>query len=105
MTFTLWVQSLLSHITVIVLCFSQQPVKPQYYYGPNFGYIVTFKPEGKNDWERVVVADPQAKRYVHKDSNMAPMTEFHVKIKAFNSEGEGPYSRTAIIYSAQDGEY
>ncbi|XP_047452127.1 contactin-1a isoform X2 [Mugil cephalus] len=78
------------------------PVQPQYYYGPNFGYILAFKPKGKNDWERVVVADPQAERYVHKDPNIAPMTEFQVKIKPFNSEGEGPYSRPAIIYSAQD---
>uniref|UniRef100_A0AAQ5ZJH3 Contactin 1 n=1 Tax=Amphiprion ocellaris TaxID=80972 RepID=A0AAQ5ZJH3_AMPOC len=78
------------------------PVEPQYYYGPNFGYIVAFKPREENQWKRVAVADPQAKRYVHKDSNIRPLTEFQVKVKAFNGKGEGPYSLTAVIYSAQD---
>ncbi|KAM7002150.1 contactin-1a isoform 1-T4 [Tautogolabrus adspersus] len=78
------------------------PVQPQYYYGPNFGYIVAFKPQGGNEWMKVTVADPQAKRYVHKDSNIPPSTEYQVKVKAFNSKGEGPFSLTAVIYSAQD---
>ncbi|CAJ1056293.1 contactin-1a-like isoform X3 [Xyrichtys novacula] len=78
------------------------PVQPQYYYGPNFGYIVAFKPQGGNEWMKVTVADPQAKHYVHKDPNIPPSTEYQVKVKAFNSEGEGPFSLTAAIYSAQD---
>uniref|UniRef100_A0AAQ5YCE9 Contactin 1 n=1 Tax=Amphiprion ocellaris TaxID=80972 RepID=A0AAQ5YCE9_AMPOC len=77
------------------------PVEPQYYYGPNFGYIVAFKPREENQWKRVAVADPQAKRYVHKDSNIRPLTEFQVKVKAFNGKGEGPYSLTAVIYSVK----
>uniref|UniRef100_A0A7N6BN63 Contactin 1 n=1 Tax=Anabas testudineus TaxID=64144 RepID=A0A7N6BN63_ANATE len=81
------------------------PVQPQYYYGSNFGYIVAFKPQGDDQWMKVTVADPQANRYVHKDSSIPPSTEFQVKVKAFNSEGEGPYSLTAIIYSAQDGKH
>ena len=85
------------------LCF--QPVQPEYYYGPNFGYIIAFKPHKENEWKRVAVAEPQAKRYVHKDPNMPPLTEFEVKVKAYNSQGEGPYSRSATIYSAQDGEH
>ncbi|XP_056243043.1 contactin-1a-like [Seriola aureovittata] len=78
------------------------PVQPQYYYGPNFGYIVAFKPQDEYQWRRVIVADPQANRYVHKESSIPPSTEFQVKVKTFNSKGEGPYSLTAIIYSAQD---
>uniref|UniRef100_UPI0037E7536E contactin-1a-like n=1 Tax=Semicossyphus pulcher TaxID=241346 RepID=UPI0037E7536E len=78
------------------------PVQPQYYYGPNFGYIVAFKPQGSYEWMKVTVAEPQAKRYVHKDSNIPPSTEYQVKVKAFNSKGEGPFSLTAAIYSAQD---
>lgn len=80
-------------------------MQPQYYYGPNFGYIVAFKPQDEFEWRKVTVADPQAKRYVHKDSSIPPSTEFQVKVKAFNSIGEGPFSLTAVIYSAQDGEY
>ncbi|KAM4573818.1 contactin-1a isoform 1-T3 [Odontesthes bonariensis] len=78
------------------------PVQPEYYYGPNFGYIIAFKPNKENEWKRVAVAEPQAKRYVHKDPNMPPLTEFEVKVKAYNSQGEGPYSRSATIYSAHD---
>ncbi|XP_059191036.1 contactin-1a-like [Centropristis striata] len=78
------------------------PVQPQYYYGRNFGYIVAFKRSDGFEWMKVTVADPQAKRYVHKDSSIPPSTEFQVKVKAFNSIGEGPYSLTAFIYSAHD---
>uniref|UniRef100_A0A673B531 Contactin-1a-like n=1 Tax=Sphaeramia orbicularis TaxID=375764 RepID=A0A673B531_9TELE len=79
-----------------------KPVEPQYYYGPNFGYIVAFKQHSRNDWRYVTVADADAKRYVHKDSSIPPTTEFQVKVKAFNSKGEGPYSTTATVLSAQD---
>ncbi|XP_037539657.1 contactin-1a [Nematolebias whitei] len=81
------------------------PVQPQYYYGTNFGYIVAFKPREEFEWKRVAVADPGAKHYVHKDPTIPPLTEFEVKVKAYNSQGEGPYSLTAIIYSAQDAPY
>uniref|UniRef100_A0A674CFT7 Contactin 1 n=1 Tax=Salmo trutta TaxID=8032 RepID=A0A674CFT7_SALTR len=79
-----------------------QPVQPQYYYGRNFGYIVAFKPRDGYEWRKVTVADPEAKHYVHKDSSILASTEFEVKVKAFNSKGEGPYSLMAVIYSAQD---
>ncbi|XP_036375794.1 contactin-1a-like [Megalops cyprinoides] len=78
------------------------PVQPQYYYGRNFGYIVAFKPHDYTDWRKVTVADPEARRYVHKDTTIPPATEFQVKVKAYNSQGEGPYSLTAVIYSSQD---
>lgn len=80
-------------------------MQPQYYSGPDFGYIVAFKPQDESQWMRVTVADPQAKRYVHKDSSIPPMTQYHVKVKAFNRKGEGPFSLTATIYSAQDGKH
>lgn len=86
-------------------CFCHQPVQPQYYYGPNFGYIVAFKPHDGAEWMRVTLADPQAKHYVHKDAAIPASTEFQVKVKAFNSRGEGPFSLTARIYSAQDGKH
>lgn len=53
----------------------------------------------------MTVADPRANRYIHKDPSIPPATKFYVKVQAFNSVGEGPYSLTAVIYSAQDGEY
>ncbi|KAJ8416362.1 hypothetical protein AAFF_G00356500 [Aldrovandia affinis] len=78
------------------------PVQPQYYYGQNFGYIVAFKPQNYSEWRKVMVADAKARQYVHKDSAIPSATEFQVKVKAFNNKGEGPYSITAVIYSAQD---
>ncbi len=66
---------------------------------------MAFKPSDDSEWMKVTVADPQAKRYVHKDSSIPPSTEFQVKVKAFNSKGEGPFSQKAIIYSAQDGKH
>lgn len=85
--------------------FCPQPVHPQYYYGSNFGYIIAFKPQNGSEWLKVTVADPRASRYIHKDPSIPPATKFFVKVQAFNSVGEGPYSLTAVIYSAQDGEY
>ena len=78
-------------------------MQPEYFYGKNFGYIVAFKPLDGSEWRKVTVADPQARRYVHKDSSTPPFTEFEVKVKAFNDQGGGPYSLTAIVNSAQDG--
>ncbi|KAJ8373251.1 hypothetical protein AAFF_G00266980 [Aldrovandia affinis] len=78
------------------------PVPPQYYYGRKFGYVVAFKPHDYTDWRRETVADPEARRFVYKDSSILPATEFQVKVKAYNSQGEGPYSLTAVIYSSQD---
>ncbi|RVE71610.1 hypothetical protein OJAV_G00053470 [Oryzias javanicus] len=78
------------------------PVQPKYHYGPDFGYILAFKPQDQKEWKRLKVTDSQSKRYVHKDSSMPSMTPFDVKIKAFNSKGEGPFSIKAVVYSGQD---
>ncbi|KAJ8269782.1 hypothetical protein COCON_G00123890 [Conger conger] len=78
------------------------PVQPQYYYGQNFGYIVAFRLHDNQEWRKVMVADGKARHYVHKDPSIPSYTKFHVKVKAYNSIGEGPYSRTAVIHSARD---
>lgn len=79
-------------------------MQPRHYYGPNFGYIVAFRPFDNKEWRKVTVADPLARSYIHKDLALPPLTKFQVKVKAFNIEGEGPFSLTSVIYSAQDGE-
>lgn len=81
-----------------------QPVPREYYFGRNFGYIVALKSPDWLEWKWVTVADPEARRYVFKGGSVAQATEFQVKVKAYNSQGEGPYSLSAIIYSALDGE-
>lgn len=78
------------------------PVQSQYHYGSNFGYIIAFRPHDKRDWLKVTVSDPHAHKYVHKDTDIPPSTKFEVKMKAFNSQGEGPFSISSFIYSAQD---
>ena len=77
-------------------------MKRQYYYGENFGYIIAFKPRNGTEWRKVIVADSQERHYTLKDAAIPAYTEFDVKVKAFNRKGEGPYSRPASVYSAQD---
>lgn len=91
-------------LNAVLPCLCPQPVQPQHYYGPNFGYIVAFRPFDNKEWRKVMVAEPLARSYIHKDLALPPLTKFQVKVKAFNSKGEGPFSLTAVIYSAQDGE-
>ncbi|KAI4576700.1 hypothetical protein MJT46_002535 [Ovis ammon polii x Ovis aries] len=78
------------------------PLSREYHYGNNFGYIVAFKPFDGEEWKKVTVTNPDTGRYVHKDETMRPSTAFQVKVKAFNNKGDGPYSLTAVIHSAQD---
>lgn len=84
------------------LTITWMPLSREYHYGNNFGYIVAFKPFGEKEWRRVTVTNPEIGRYVHKDESMPPSTQYQVKVKAFNSKGDGPFSLTAVIYSAQD---
>ncbi|XP_013911744.1 PREDICTED: contactin-1-like [Thamnophis sirtalis] len=78
------------------------PLPKQYHFGNNFGYVVAFKSFDQNDWKSVIVPQPEIGRYVHKDESMLPSSKYQVKVKAFNNKGEGPFSLTAIIYSAED---
>ncbi|XP_067907088.1 contactin-1-like [Heterodontus francisci] len=78
------------------------PLPREYHYGSSFGYIVAFKPSTEKEWRKVTVPNPEGDRYVHKDDSLSPRTPFEVKVKAFNSKGNGPFSLSAIIYSAED---
>lgn len=76
----------------------------EYHYGYGFGYIVAFKPFPEREWRKVTVTNPESGRYVHKDDTITPATQFQVKVQAFNRLGEGPFSSTAVIYSADEGK-
>ncbi|XP_061495933.1 contactin-1 isoform X2 [Rhineura floridana] len=78
------------------------PLPREYHFGNNFGYVVAFKSFDQNDWKRVTVPQPEVGRYVHKDDSMSPASQYQVKVRAFNNKGEGPFSLTAIIFSADD---
>ncbi|KAJ8264767.1 hypothetical protein GJAV_G00154890 [Gymnothorax javanicus] len=79
-----------------------RPVPREFYYGCKFGYVVAFKSHEWLDWKRVTVADTEARRYVYRDDSISRSTEFQVKVKAYNSQGEGPYSQTTVLYTAID---
>uniref|UniRef100_A0A8B9L3H4 Contactin 1b n=1 Tax=Astyanax mexicanus TaxID=7994 RepID=A0A8B9L3H4_ASTMX len=87
------------------LCYPlfSQPVKPQYFFGKKFGYVVFFKPHEDKEWKWSTVADPESRRYVYKD-NIIPNTEIQVKVKSYNIKGEGPYSLTKVVFSSERGE-
>ncbi|KAJ7329753.1 hypothetical protein JRQ81_015927 [Phrynocephalus forsythii] len=78
------------------------PLPREYHFGNNFGYVVSFKSFDQKDWKRVTVPHADASRYVHKDEAMPPSSKYQVRVGAFNNKGEGPFSLTAIIFSAQD---
>ncbi|XP_068132653.1 contactin-1 [Hyperolius riggenbachi] len=78
------------------------PLAREYHYGDGFGYVVAFKPFNEREWRKVTVTNPESGRYIHKDDTITPATQFQVKVKAFNRYGDGPYSSTAVIYSADE---
>uniref|UniRef100_A0AAY5K0V1 Contactin 1b n=1 Tax=Esox lucius TaxID=8010 RepID=A0AAY5K0V1_ESOLU len=84
------------------------PVKPQFFYGKKFGYVVAFKPHDGSDWWYETISDPETRRYVHRDSSFGvtsddfQVREFQVKVKTFNIKGDGPYSLTTTVYYPRD---
>nr|AAI70294.1 Contactin/F3/F11 [Xenopus laevis] len=84
------------------LTITWQPLSREYHYGDGFGYGVAFKPFNGREWRKVIVTNPESGHYVHKDDTITPATQFQVKVKAFNKIGEGPYSSTVVVYSAED---
>ncbi|XP_067863881.1 contactin-2 [Heptranchias perlo] len=78
------------------------PVPREYHNGEGFGYIVTFRKEGTKEWKNAKVLGSESSRYVYQNETIAPYSRFEVRVMAFNSKGQGPYSQTAIIYSAEE---
>ncbi|KAM4676290.1 contactin-1 [Discoglossus pictus] len=78
------------------------PLSREYHYGENFGYEVAFKPHNVNEWRKVTVPNPESGRYVHQEDIISPLTQYQVKVRAYNDLGRGPYSTTVNIYSAEE---
>uniref|UniRef100_A0A672K088 Contactin-1-like n=1 Tax=Sinocyclocheilus grahami TaxID=75366 RepID=A0A672K088_SINGR len=74
------------------------PVKPQFFFGKKFGYVVAFKQHEDYEWKWATVEDPETRRYVYKES-MTPDTEIQVKVNTYNNKGEGPSSLISVVYS------
>ncbi|XP_067913839.1 contactin-2 [Heterodontus francisci] len=78
------------------------PVPREYQNGEGFGYIITFRREGTKDWKNAKVLGAESSRYVYRNETIASYSRFEVRVKAFNNKGQGPYSQTAIVYSAEE---
>ncbi|XP_078273084.1 contactin-1-like isoform X2 [Rhinoraja longicauda] len=78
------------------------PLAREYHFGSRLGYVVAFKRSGEREWTKVTVPNPEGNRYVLKDDSMLPHTQLEVKVKAFNNKGNGPFSLSAFIYSAEN---
>ncbi|KAK7916148.1 hypothetical protein WMY93_011909 [Mugilogobius chulae] len=69
-----------------------EPVPEEQQSGEEFGYIVAFRPVESRTWIQAVVASPDASRYVYRNDSLG----------VFNSQGEGPFSRTITVLSAEE---
>ncbi|VTJ78476.1 Hypothetical predicted protein [Marmota monax] len=70
--------------------------------GRGFGYVVAFRPHGKMIWMLTVLASADASRYVFRNESVHPFSPFEVKVGVFNNKGEGPFSPTTLVYSAEE---
>uniref|UniRef100_A0A674NLR2 Contactin-4-like n=1 Tax=Takifugu rubripes TaxID=31033 RepID=A0A674NLR2_TAKRU len=84
------------------LVITWEPVSEEHQGGEDFGYVMAFRPVGSSTWIQTVVASPEASRYIYKDDNIAPLTQFEVKVGVYNSNGEGQFSHVVRVFSAEE---
>ncbi|KAM9759171.1 contactin-2 isoform 1-T4 [Menidia menidia] len=78
------------------------PMAREYQNGDGFGYILAFRQKGTSSWSEVRVPHVESSRYVYYNETLTPYSPFEVKIKAYNRRGEGPFSQTALVHSAEE---
>uniref|UniRef100_A0A4W3JB79 Contactin-2 n=1 Tax=Callorhinchus milii TaxID=7868 RepID=A0A4W3JB79_CALMI len=78
------------------------PVQREYQNGPGFGYVISLRRQGTEQWVTARVAGAESTQYVYRNDTIGPYTPFEVKVKPFNSEGQGPFSQVAIVHSAEE---
>lgn len=98
--FCIWVKLLWFLKTTSLL---SQTVPEELQNGRGFGYVVAFRPYGKMIWMLTVLASADASRYVFRNESVHPFSPFEVKVGVFNNKGEGPFSPTTVVYSAEEG--
>ncbi|KAM6977752.1 contactin-3-like [Aplochiton taeniatus] len=79
-----------------------EPVPEELQNGESFGYIIAFRAFGEVIWTHVATSAPGASRYVYRNDSIAPFSPFHVKVGAYNSKGQGPFSPVVTIFSAEE---
>uniref|UniRef100_A0A1A8PDR6 Contactin 2 n=4 Tax=Nothobranchius rachovii TaxID=451742 RepID=A0A1A8PDR6_9TELE len=78
------------------------PMAREYQNGDGFGYILAFRKKGMSLWSEMGIPYVEASRHVYYNESLMPYTPFEVKIKAFNRRGEGPFSQTVVVHSAEE---
>lgn len=82
-----------------------QPMAREYQNGDGFGYVLAFKRSEASSWTTLRIPRVESSRYVFYNASLSPYSPFDVKIKAYNRRGEGPFSQTAVVHSAEEGEW
>uniref|UniRef100_A0A8C2J5B1 Contactin 3a, tandem duplicate 2 n=1 Tax=Cyprinus carpio TaxID=7962 RepID=A0A8C2J5B1_CYPCA len=86
------------------LVITWEPVPEDLQNGDGFGYIIAFRPLGEVNWTHAVTSIPSQSRYVYRNESIPPFSPFSVKVGAYNTKGQGPFSPVAIVFSAENGE-
>uniref|UniRef100_A0A8C1M0X8 Contactin 3a, tandem duplicate 2 n=1 Tax=Cyprinus carpio TaxID=7962 RepID=A0A8C1M0X8_CYPCA len=86
------------------LVITWEPVPEDLQNGDGFGYIIAFRPLGEVNWTHAVTSIPSQSRYVYRNESILPFSPFSVKVGAYNTKGQGPFSPVAIVFSAENGE-
>uniref|UniRef100_A0A8C2FQ70 Contactin 3a, tandem duplicate 2 n=1 Tax=Cyprinus carpio TaxID=7962 RepID=A0A8C2FQ70_CYPCA len=86
------------------LVITWEPVPEDLQNGDGFGYIIAFRPLGEVNWTHAVTSIPSQSRYVYRNESIPPFSPFSVKVGAYNTKGQGPFSPVTIVFSAENGE-
>uniref|UniRef100_A0A8C2J963 Contactin 3a, tandem duplicate 2 n=1 Tax=Cyprinus carpio TaxID=7962 RepID=A0A8C2J963_CYPCA len=84
------------------LVITWEPVPEDLQNGDGFGYIIAFRPLGEVNWTHAVTSIPSQSRYVYRNESIPPFSPFSVKVGAYNTKGQGPFSPVAIVFSAEN---
>uniref|UniRef100_A0A673J2A6 Contactin-3-like n=1 Tax=Sinocyclocheilus rhinocerous TaxID=307959 RepID=A0A673J2A6_9TELE len=84
------------------LVITWEPVPEDLQNGDGFGYIIAFRPLGEVNWTHAVTSIPSQFRYVYRNESIPPFSPFGVKVGAYNTKGQGPFSPVTIVFSAEN---
>uniref|UniRef100_A0AAY4BNM8 Contactin 3a, tandem duplicate 2 n=1 Tax=Denticeps clupeoides TaxID=299321 RepID=A0AAY4BNM8_9TELE len=70
--------------------------------GDGFGYIIALRPLGEVTWTHAVTSTPGVSRFVYQNDSIPPFYPFSVKVGAYNTKGQGPFSPVTTVFSAEE---
>ncbi|XP_012682835.2 contactin-3 [Clupea harengus] len=84
------------------LVITWEPVPEELQNGDGFGYIIAFRALGEVTWTHAVTSTPGVSRYVCRNDSIPPFCPFSVKVGAYNTKGQGPFSAVTTVFSAEE---